>query len=320
MFNPQTLYLASKNKAFRDLVNKTAIDAVENSFNVELDRSNLKFPKLSYKGVPKAAVIRKKSENPPETIESSPIDAIYPPLSQEKSAEPKTKVGNIKDEPPIAEYAVPKHQIIERHSVGLANELDMKSSIERPKELLVTIDLPLLNSCQDMDLDVSNNKIYLVSEKPAKYKTQIKLPFNVDEKNGNAKFEKAKRQLLITLPIVMEMKQTNFDNVDCENDQNQETDDKEIEYEQQIVKDEDSNDDEFWEDNVDYILPHYSLNQMDEVLAFTLHVKSCSNDSIEIKRCDEKNLAMVKFCTVGSGEFFFFTNLWWFLDRIIVLK
>jgi hypothetical protein len=64
------------------------------------------------------------------------------------------------------------------------------------------------------------------------------------------------------------MKQIKVDNgdSDCENHQDQETEEKEIEDELETVKDEVSSDDEFWEENVDYILPHYSLNQMDEVL------------------------------------------------------
>ncbi|KAJ8935310.1 hypothetical protein NQ318_010375 [Aromia moschata] len=46
-----TLHLAEKNKAFRTMVNTTALEAVETSFDVKLDKKNLRFPKLSYKGL-----------------------------------------------------------------------------------------------------------------------------------------------------------------------------------------------------------------------------------------------------------------------------
>jgi PIH1 CS-like domain len=46
----------------------------------------------------------------------------------------------------------------------------------------------------------------LSSEKPAKYRLDINLPYDVKEENGSAKFDKAKRQLAITLPVVPEKK------------------------------------------------------------------------------------------------------------------
>lgn len=50
VFHPDTMHLAQNNKAFREMVNNTACDAVEANFDVKLDRKNLKFPKLQYKG------------------------------------------------------------------------------------------------------------------------------------------------------------------------------------------------------------------------------------------------------------------------------
>lgn len=50
VFHPDTLHLASKHQAFRKLVNDTACDAVQDAFKCQLDRANLKFPKLSFKG------------------------------------------------------------------------------------------------------------------------------------------------------------------------------------------------------------------------------------------------------------------------------
>lgn len=82
VFHPDALHLASRNAAFRKLVNDTAVDAIEQNFKVTLDRANLKFPKgLSYKGVAKPTVIRKRKEDFDEsTLEPSPIDGIYPPM------------------------------------------------------------------------------------------------------------------------------------------------------------------------------------------------------------------------------------------------
>lgn len=91
VFHPDALHLASRNASFRKLVNDTAIDAVEQNFNVKLDRINLKFPKgLNYKGIAKPTVIRKKKENfDTSSVEPSPIDSIYPPMPDESKSNPK---------------------------------------------------------------------------------------------------------------------------------------------------------------------------------------------------------------------------------------
>lgn len=157
VFHPMVLELASKSNAFRDLVNKTAVNAVHDAFKVELDACNLKFPKLKYKGVPKPAVIRKKNENPPSEHEPSPIDKYYPPTPPTNVQKPDVaKNIDLKEHHPVSKYTSPKFQIVERHNIELNNENDMKHDMDKPKELSVTIDLPLLNSTQvnsSTDLD-----------------------------------------------------------------------------------------------------------------------------------------------------------------------
>jgi len=48
IFNPAVLYMASRNAQFGNRIEKTALDAVENSFKVTLDKNNVKRPKLKY--------------------------------------------------------------------------------------------------------------------------------------------------------------------------------------------------------------------------------------------------------------------------------
>ena len=91
VFHPDALHLASRNAAFKKIVNETAIDAIEQNFKVKLDRVNLKYPKgLNFKGIAKPTVIRKRKENFDESsVEASPIDSIYPPLPAKESSVPK---------------------------------------------------------------------------------------------------------------------------------------------------------------------------------------------------------------------------------------
>lgn len=89
VFHPDTLHLAQNNKAFRNMLNSTACEAVESNFNVTLDKKNLKFPKMQYKGAPHATVIRKPSKDGPverEAGEQEVFDRIYAAASSSSSA------------------------------------------------------------------------------------------------------------------------------------------------------------------------------------------------------------------------------------------
>lgn len=205
VFHPDALHLAEKNPKFRQLVTDTACDAVQSAFGVQLDLVNRKFPKIAFKGTARATIIRKKSENPPADIEPSPIDKIYPPLKNDQQIASKPDKPSTPDQ--LEQYKVPTFKIVHRRNVEyheMTSELDSKMNLTVPKELIVTVDLPLLRSAEEATLDVTPRKLYLVSESPAKYKLDVTLPYSVDELNGSAKFDKTKRRLIITLPVVHE--------------------------------------------------------------------------------------------------------------------
>lgn len=48
IFHPETLSQARKDKLLRDKLENTAIESVENSFKLTLDKNNVKKPKLRY--------------------------------------------------------------------------------------------------------------------------------------------------------------------------------------------------------------------------------------------------------------------------------
>lgn len=206
VFHPDTLHLAQKNPRFKTLVTETACDAVCNAFKVNIDLVNLKFPKLAFKGAVQPTVIRKQSTKPTTDYEPSPIDQIYPPLKTVKNEVSTSKSKKLTNPSiPTTEYATPTYHVTHRRNVELhemTNELDAKMNVTVPKDLVVTIDLPLLNSTNEVRLDVTERRVYLISEKPAKYKLQIDLPYDVSERDGDAKFDKNSRKLTITLPVI----------------------------------------------------------------------------------------------------------------------
>lgn len=59
VFNPETLRLCS-NPAFKNMVVNSALDGVIGNFKVSLNRDEVKFPKMKFKGTPAQCVIRKR--------------------------------------------------------------------------------------------------------------------------------------------------------------------------------------------------------------------------------------------------------------------
>uniref|UniRef100_A0A8C1TTR4 Dynein, axonemal, assembly factor 2 n=1 Tax=Cyprinus carpio TaxID=7962 RepID=A0A8C1TTR4_CYPCA len=70
----------------------------------------------------------------------------------------------------------------------------------RPREIIITVALPLLRSAQDAEVRVQERRLVLESQKPA-YKLDLPLSYPVDEDKGDAKFNKTKKELTITLPV-----------------------------------------------------------------------------------------------------------------------
>jgi dynein assembly factor 2 len=102
------------------------------------------------------------------------------------------------------EYAIPKYSMIHRSDVDMQDYVDSPNvrTHTRPKALVIDISLPLLSSAAPIQLDIFEKQLMLVSDKPAKYKLAIDLPYPVDENQGSAKFDKAHRKLRVTLPVV----------------------------------------------------------------------------------------------------------------------
>ncbi|CAH0381941.1 unnamed protein product [Bemisia tabaci] len=216
VFHPDTLHLASKNEKFRDAVNHTALEGVESSFKIELDKKNLKFLNVKYKGAQQPTVVRKKLNNvddPPKYDADDIINKlkfgehkVFQPAPNEttKLDESVSKENSPHYHLPDSDYAVPKYRLKYRSSIDYQDFTDdslSKINAATPKELVVIVSLPLLKSTSDANLDITGEKLSLVCETPAKYKLEINLPYSVYESKGKAVFDKSLRTLTVTLPV-----------------------------------------------------------------------------------------------------------------------
>ncbi|XP_076834273.1 protein kintoun [Brachyhypopomus gauderio] len=216
VFHPDTLYIAVKNPRFMKLVNSTATQGIEDAFKVKLDSINVKVLKTQYKGVPHPAVIRKPLPGHPGVEKSAPdlpLSSLYPDKSDILSSKnpvpppitptqggprPVKHSSSLPTQPTKPNYIIKYRSVVDLQDYRCSRD---SAPSPRPKEIVVTIDLPLLKSAGDAELDISERKLVLESQKPA-YKLELQLSYPVDGDRGEAKFNKAKKQLIITLPVL----------------------------------------------------------------------------------------------------------------------
>ncbi|XP_037809942.1 protein kintoun [Lucilia sericata] len=346
VFHPDALYLAERNTSFHKCLVDTALDAVEREYKVTLDRINIKFPKLQFKGIARPTVIRKLAKDPPaECEEPHPLENIYPAKPSDNAGIPKVLPMKTIDCSKTAtaatkqssDYCTPKYTIKHRHDVDLTeytHELDAKLHVSTPRELVVDIELPLLNSSNECQLDVTEKTVFLLSERAgARYRLNIDLPFKVNDKEGSAKFDVDTRHLVITLPVIRasiekqrrmheSLLHLSREDSGVESDMrdellssNSESPVEEIisttmeqilnkasEDINPIQEAYDTKSEDFLQSNIDYQLPaKFDCNVLDNTMSYVLHVRNVQEDSLQIKRAD--NELHLKFISLGSGYY-----------------
>lgn len=345
VFHPDT-YRMTSNKAFLKLVEDTAIEGIERQFNVKLDRNNIRRPKLKSKGNLPATVIRNRKGDAEKSPKdgNDPLSGMPYPYGDKTSAElaaeksisadkkAKTKENKTKSNMVIKEesgYTTPKFSILHRTDMDLQNYTNAPDSrpTTRPKELVISIELPLCNSAAGVDLDIFEEKLALMSDKPA-YKLELKLPYPVDDENGSAKFDKSKKALVVTLPVIpgeipkmpsfidevktvdqtndvpplieelpplediSETKEPAYEDLPPLEDIDQDHGSENIMQQAPVMK----------PSTVAYSLPEYTFSQDSETVTFVFHVRNIDDQSVS-KSFASPGECLVRFVSVGSGGF-----------------
>ncbi|XP_060117380.1 protein kintoun [Heteronotia binoei] len=209
LFHPDALRLARRSPRFRSLLHDTALDAVQKRFQPGLDRANARRLKgAKYKGVPRASLLRTPLPGglPAPAGEGeggggSPLPPFPTPYAYPPPAAPRDP-----DSPPpepVPAAATPRWTLRQRSYVDLQDYRHSRDSAPSPvpRELEVTVELPLLSSAAQAQLEVRGKELRLDSRRPA-YSLRLRLPYPVDEDAGRAAFDKAKRRLVVTLPVL----------------------------------------------------------------------------------------------------------------------
>uniref|UniRef100_A0A3Q3A1K1 Protein kintoun n=2 Tax=Kryptolebias marmoratus TaxID=37003 RepID=A0A3Q3A1K1_KRYMA len=205
IFHPDTLHMAAKNKTFMDMVDNTAADEIQKAFKVILDKSNMRKIKTKYKGALQPCVIRKpipgyEAKERPE--QPDPLAFPFPDVPQPQTRPPEPPLTANSSFQKAKEPTKPNYTVKYRSVVDLQDFRCSRDSAPspRPKEIVITVDLPLLKSVGDTSLEVKEKILLLESKQPA-YRLELPLAYPVDEDNGKAKFNRQSRQLAITLPV-----------------------------------------------------------------------------------------------------------------------
>mmetsp|Transcript_13617 Transcript_13617/g.16366 ORF Transcript_13617/g.16366 Transcript_13617/m.16366 type:complete len:632 (+) Transcript_13617:154-2049(+) len=214
---------------FRNFLIETAIENIEKmryEGKVAMDRKNYALPKSIFKGPEKVPVQATKCSKDPEAIKNAmgtkpkrmepkgnPDAKDYPGMKQENvtpnqgsqsSGKSSAFKFEKKKQPPKEVGLVePKYEIVhcKKGDIQQAwSDNKLQSDARRPDSLLVRISLPRLDKMSGVDLDVSKNRVLLT--KPEMYRLDLSLPYEVDDSKGRAKFDKGRRALEVTLPVV----------------------------------------------------------------------------------------------------------------------
>jgi len=208
VFNPEVITRCSHPK-FKDMVVETAIDGVCNNFKVTLDRGSKKFPKMKFKGTPSSCVIRKRvGEEEPDAFDHLGGRPAFPEVPGEKEKKKEKKLSKAEEEKKKKPSDEPEYKIVFREDVNMGNFTnDRVTSGGRPTQTVVTFSLPLHASARDVNLDVYADFLELHSKH---YNlNHLNLPYKVDCDNGKAKFDKEKRELVVTLDVLPQVEGAN---------------------------------------------------------------------------------------------------------------
>lgn len=304
IFHPETLAISERDSRFRQMVVQTAIDAVINAYKVDLDKANLRFPKMEYKGMAKPTVIRKTCEEKQQTnVDMGLLTDIMPPMPMQK----EKIVQKVTEETKPPEFTVPKYAIKYRKKMEMhefTGQIDAKINSSVPSEMSIEIHLPLLRSASETVLDVSRNRLSLFSYSPAKYQLELNLSYDVNDKDGNAYFDKEKRTLTVTIPIipkhigVLDIEKDKKPPIEILSESFQEDEIKNYE----LTKANFENDISFFDPNLIYESPNFHIVSFDgQNVTFFIEISNVTPDSVVDTIIDGQY--HLKFTSLGDGYF-----------------
>lgn len=314
VFHPDAYRMGETCESFNNLLNETAIDTIEKNFNVKLDKKDYKVLKnMKFKGKPSACVIRKlkkelncverkKSiQNQIKNISDKPKTEHLNHQSSSKNLKEKKMIDqNELDE---NKFVQPIYKIIYSNQTDLQDYANLisKNSVKstRPKEIKISIELPNCKSSADLNLDIFEKRIFLVSRKYF-YKLDINLSYSVNEKETKAKFDKSKKVLNVILPV-LQWYLINEKPLDQFIEMNEENDKNLISSNLQLSNIKKKNSDIL--QDIKFLMPiNYEIFRFHDLLKISILEENYDENSIELKIVNN-SLVLNYECISKSGSY-----------------
>lgn len=225
VFNPEVIKMTfAYSGEFLKFVCDTAIDGVNKVVANEGEKVSSDYKvmrKMRCKGGKPASITAKiETSNPiinsmdPSKHETALQKEI---MSKSKGSQPQSKLEQIQEDQEddsedenseelkrIEGISEPKFKVVYSYPVDVGEcwepPADVLKDRKFPNSLRVTIMTPFIESTNNADLDI--NEDTLMFKVPDIYDLMVKFKYKVDPDRGSAKFEKDKKRLVITLPIV----------------------------------------------------------------------------------------------------------------------
>lgn len=204
-FHPLSLQYAHARKEFFDMVigisQSAVVQAYSSSSNelITIASNNYAILKnVRYKnGTPKALIIGSYHDQSFHDHPVQPADNA-PDVTEDEEA--VDAITTHTEEADLTDSTIiPNYKIVEQGIMELTSHND--ASIRRPKQLIVHVYLDKIVQAEEIDLNVSKDKVQVLSEEH-KYKLNLRLPYPIDSQKGKATFDKAKRSLILRLPLI----------------------------------------------------------------------------------------------------------------------
>ncbi|THD24530.1 Dynein assembly factor 2 axonemal [Fasciola hepatica] len=160
----------------------------------------------TYKGMARPAVIRRRREDyeqcqaelkrrTEEELKNCADPAQRETLTKLSRL---TQSNSAKNDPSIPSYTITYSSDFDLINCRDAPDVN---PMRPPDRLRVSVKLPGLVSSNAVDLELTSTHLSLSSEKPVSYQLELKLPYEVDDSKGSAKFDKSSSTLLVTAPL-----------------------------------------------------------------------------------------------------------------------
>eukprot|EP00668_Euglena_longa_P046267 GGOE01061951.1.p1 GENE.GGOE01061951.1~~GGOE01061951.1.p1 ORF type:complete len:555 (+),score=184.50 GGOE01061951.1:126-1667(+) len=233
VFHPKTVQLANDSQKFMCFLVEICVEHINEGYQKSLVPEFRRLAKVVSKGKPSAQSIRVKSDDPAASPVSMPgLDAaanvstinmlpscapkpkaeapahgaFHPPIPSEPVPVPKPKAkpkATVQCAAPPPQWVQPDYALVHRGEVSLGDAWNEREDLKRrlPKELVLTVQLPLMVSSNEADsLEITESRVFLKSDKRMYY-LDLQLPFPVDEDKCSAKFDKNKRVLTVAMGV-----------------------------------------------------------------------------------------------------------------------